>query len=134
MTSRIASLCVDCSDAQSLAQFWTQVLGWRVKASGWQRTPHGPDGVSISSVDGREEIDFRWIPDGRKRDKNRLHLDLNPTDRDQTAELARLVDLGATTVDVGQGDVTWHVLADPEGNEFCLCRERLDPHVPNGAS
>ncbi|HEX9339306.1 MAG TPA: VOC family protein, partial [Pseudonocardiaceae bacterium] len=52
----------------------------------------------------------------------------NPTDRDQAAELARLRALGATPVDVGQsGDVSWHVLADPEGNEFCLCRTRVDP-------
>jgi hypothetical protein len=57
-----------------------------------------------------------------------LHIDLNPTDRDQDAELARLLHLGATPADVGQtGDEGWHVLADPEGNEFCLLRTRLDP-------
>jgi hypothetical protein len=56
-----------------------------------------------------------------------LHLDINPTDRDQDSELSRLLALGATPVDVGQDHVSWHVLADPEGNEFCLCRERVDP-------
>ena len=60
--------------------------------------------------------------------KLRLHIDVNPTDRDQDAELERLLGLGATSADVGQaGDEGWHVLADPEGNEFCLLRRRLDP-------
>nr|WP_328842410.1 VOC family protein [Nakamurella leprariae] len=61
-----------------------------------------------------------------KTAKLRLHLDVNPTDRDQDAELERLLDLGARTVDIGQrGDESWHVLADPEGNEFCLLRARV---------
>jgi hypothetical protein len=63
--------------------------------------------------------------------KLRLHLDLNATDRDQDAELQRLLALGATRVDVGQGPhtdtMTWHVLADPEGNEFCLLKSTVDP-------
>ncbi|MGY1722489.1 VOC family protein [Blastococcus sp. SYSU DS0533] len=60
--------------------------------------------------------------------KVRLHVDVRPTDRDQDAELRRLLDLGATPADVGQpADATWHVLADPEGNDFCLLRRRLDP-------
>ena len=54
---------------------------------------------------------------------------MNPTDRDQDAELQRLLELGARPVDVGQGDVTWHVLADPEGNEFCLLRRRVEPEL-----
>ena len=58
--------------------------------------------------------------------KLRLHIDLNPTDRDQDAELERLLELGAVRADVGQtGDEGWHVLADPEGNEFCLLKRRL---------
>ena len=60
--------------------------------------------------------------------KRRLHVDVSPTDRDQDAELERLLLLGATRADVGQtGAENWHVLADPEGNEFCLLRRRLDP-------
>lgn len=60
--------------------------------------------------------------------KPRLHLDVDATDRDQDAELGRLLALGATRADVGQsGDGSWHVLADPEGNPFCLLRARLDP-------
>jgi hypothetical protein len=60
--------------------------------------------------------------------KVRLHIDVNATDRDQDQELQRLLGLGATAADVGQsGDEGWHVLADPEGNQFCLLRRRLDP-------
>ncbi|GLZ29394.1 hypothetical protein Lesp02_15840 [Lentzea sp. NBRC 105346] len=119
MASRIVSLPIDCADPEALAAFWTQVLGWRI-------SNRGGYGVSIEG-DGPFEIDFRVVPDAEKRVKNRLHLDINPTDRDQEAELTRLLGLGAVPVDVGQGDVSWHVLADPEGNEFCLCRTTVEP-------
>ncbi len=56
--------------------------------------------------------------------KNRLHLDVNPTDREQDEEVRRLLDLGAPHADVGQGDESWVVLADPEGNEFCVLAGR----------
>jgi hypothetical protein len=60
--------------------------------------------------------------------KVRLHIDVNPTDRQQESELERLLGLGATRADVGQtGEEGWHVLADPEGNQFCLLQRRLDP-------
>ncbi len=81
------------------------------------------------SADAGWSIDLLLVPDGPKRGKNRLHLDVNPTDRDQDAELQRLLELGARPVDIGQGDVTWHVLADPEGNEFCLLRRRVEPEL-----
>ena len=64
---------------------------------------------------------FGPVADGKER-KNRLHLDLRPAN--QEAEVERLVDMGARHVDIGQGDVEWTVLADPEGNEFCVLRER----------
>ena len=129
MASRINSIPVDCTDAEALAQFWAEVLGWRVKDRGWQRTEHGPDGVSIAAPgEDRLEIDFRWTPDGPPKEKNRLHFDINPTDRDQESELVRLLALGARRVDVGQrSDSTWFVLADPEGNVFCLCYSRVAP-------
>jgi len=128
MACRIVSLPVDCTDAGRLAEFWAEVLGWEVTTSGWQRTGHGPDGVSIAAPDGTPfAIDFRWTPDP-KTTKNRIHLDVNPTDRDQPAELDRLLAAGARPVDVGQRpDSTWVVLTDPEGNEFCLCRSRVTP-------
>jgi hypothetical protein len=66
---------------------------------------------------------FLKVPEG-KSVKNRLHLDLRPDDRD--AEVERLIGLGARKVDIGQGDVTWVVMADPQGNEFCVLRELED--------
>jgi hypothetical protein len=121
VANRITAWCVDCEDPDTLAAFWTAVLGWVV-------TDRDEDGVSIKpSSDAGWGIDFFAVPDGPKRHKNRLHLDVNPTDRDQDAELQRLLALGARRVDIGQGEVPWHVLADPEGNEFCLLRHRVDP-------
>jgi predicted enzyme related to lactoylglutathione lyase len=122
MANRITSLCIDCSDAELLAGFWSEVLGWQV-------TEREEYGVRIQeSPDAQAAIDFLVVPDGPKTSKNRLHLDVNATDRDQEAELERLLALGARPADVGQSDdVTWHVLADPEGNEFCLLRTRVDP-------
>lgn len=121
MASRIVSLPIDCTSPELLAGFWADVLGWTI-------TKRGGYGVTIAPGGGGPfEIDFRSVPDGPKRSKNRMHLDINPTDRDQGAELARLLALGAEPVDVGQGQVSWHVLADPEGNEFCLCHDRVDP-------
>ena len=68
-----------------------------------------------------------------KHDKLRLHFDVNPTDRDQQAELARLLAAGARPAEIGRrGDEGWHVLADPEGNEFCLLRTRLGPRTGTG--
>lgn len=128
MSSRIVSLVIDAADPMALAEFWAQVLDCEVKATGWQQTPHGPSGATIGLDDALGlELDFQWVPDPRSSQKNRLHIDINPTDRDQSDELARLFALGARSVDVGQGSVTWFVLADPEGNEFCLCRDRVDP-------
>jgi catechol-2,3-dioxygenase len=122
MANRITYLCIDCTNAEGLAGFWTQVLGWQV-------IERDETGVSISAdAHAPFRIDFLTVPDGPKRSKNRLHLDLNATDRDQDAELERLLALGAKKVDIGQGDdVSWHVLTDPEGNEFCLLRGRVEP-------
>lgn len=129
MTSRIMSLPIDAADPAGLAAFWAEVLGWEVTATGWQRTQHGRDGATIAPAGGGPfEIDFRWVPDPPTGGKGRLHLDVNPIDGDQTEELQRLLELGATPVDVGQSpEVSWHVLADPEGNVFCLCRDRVPP-------
>jgi catechol 2,3-dioxygenase-like lactoylglutathione lyase family enzyme len=119
MSNRISSVTVDCLDTRALAAFWTAVLGWTVVDE--------EDGViSIAAADGAPfGMDLIPVPAGPKVGKNRLHLDLRPVDRDQAAELERLLALGARPVDVGQSDdVSWHVLADPEGNEFCLLRGR----------
>lgn len=113
MTLKIDAVAIDCRDPRALATFWEGALGWR-------RTEDDPDEVAIEPTDGSvPPLLFLRVPEG-KAVKNRLHLDLRPDDRD--AEVARLESLGARRVDVGQGDVTWVVLADPEGNEFCVLR------------
>jgi hypothetical protein len=68
-------------------------------------------------------LTFAYVPEG-KGVKNRLHLDVSPTDREQDEEVRRVVGLGARHADVGQGDQDWVVLADPEGNEFCVLANR----------
>jgi catechol 2,3-dioxygenase-like lactoylglutathione lyase family enzyme len=120
MANRITSWCIDCTDAELLATFWCAVLGWRV-------TDREDGAIRIEGAPGSVPIDFLPVPDGPKQTKNRLHLDVNATDRDQVAELERLLALGARPVDIGQRGVPWHVLADPEGNEFCLLRDRVEP-------
>ena len=118
MTLRVESVAVDCHDPSALATFWAEVLGWR-------RTDDEPDEVGIEPQPGSPQhggpgLLFLRVPDD-KTVKNRLHIDLRPDD--QAAELARVEALGAQRVDIGQGDdVTWVVLADPEGNEFCILR------------
>jgi hypothetical protein len=114
MTSRLTNICVDAADPPSLAQFWCAVLGWEI-------VEESDEGVSIASADRAWPfIDIVPVPD-QKSTKNRLHLDLRADGSGTSEELDRLLGLGASTVDVGQSaDVTWVVLADPEGNEFCL--------------
>jgi hypothetical protein len=119
MDIRIQCLCVDSSEPGKLASFWAAALGWR-------RTFDEADQVCIEPPKGSPEdgvapdILFLKVPE-LKAGKNRLHLDLRPVD--QAAEVARLEALGARRVSVGQGDdVSWVVLADPDGNEFCVLR------------
>ena len=114
MTSRIATLTIDAVQPQVVARFWCEVLGWRI-------IEEDGVGVSIAPDDGAwPTIDVMRVP-GLKTVKNRLHLDLRADGGRTADELARLERLGARRVDVGQGpDVSWVVLADPEGNEFCL--------------
>ena len=124
MSCRITELVVDCQDPERLAAFWCEVLGFVVLG---RETPTsveiGPAGAGFGGPQPTIVFD---TTDGPKKDKLRLHFDVNPTDTDQAAELERLLALGATRADIGQrGDEPWHVLADPEGNEFCLLRRRV---------
>lgn len=114
MSSRIAALSLDAADAPALAAFWCEVLGWQV-------VDQDETGVSIAAADGSgPTMDLLVVPEP-KRVKNRLHLDLRADGSTTAQELDRLLDLGAVRADIGQGpDVSWVVLADPEGNEFCL--------------
>ena len=114
-------LTIDSEDTDKLADFWCQALGYEVT----YRTEEGETEreVTIEAPDRNGwRILFLEVHDERKV-KNRLHLDLRPDDQD--AEVARLEGLGAKRIDIGQGpEVTWVVLADPEGNEFCILRPR----------
>ncbi len=126
MASKFTELAIDCADPDGLARFWCSVLDYEVKEA-------EDDVVTIGSPVAPEGKDcpgpvppaltFARVPEG-KTVKNRLHIDVNPTDRDQAEEVRRLLDLGARRVDVGQGDARWVVLADPEGNEFCVLGAR----------
>ncbi len=114
MTSRIGAIAIDARQPRLVADFWCGVLGWQI-------TDQDDTGVSIASSDGSwPTIDVIEVPED-KIVKNRLHLDVRSNGLSTADELERLLALGATRVDVGQGpDVTWVVLSDPEGNEFCL--------------
>ena len=110
----IECVTIDAVDAPALAAFWAELLGATVvtddEGDVWIERPGMPDLLFLPNSDARVV-------------KNRLHLDLRPDDRD--AEVARALALGATRVDIGQSsDVSWVVLADPEGNEFCILRAR----------
>ena len=106
---------VDATDPCGLGRWWATALEWIVVNDDPEEfeirpTPQGVPGLLFARV---------WEP---KILKNRLHLDFRPDDRD--AAVNRLLGLGATRVDVGQGDQSWIVLADPEGNEFCVLSSR----------
>jgi catechol 2,3-dioxygenase-like lactoylglutathione lyase family enzyme len=121
---RITELVLDCRDPTRLAAFWCEVLGWKVLDTEPGAVEIGPEGGEL----GPQPVLVLSQSDEPKRGKLRLHIDVNATDRDQAEELERLLALGATPADVGQtGEESWHVLADPEGNEFCLLRRRVDP-------
>ena len=124
MACRFTELVVDCRDPEALAAWWAEVLGYRVLSREDGDVEIGPRAGAGSAV---PTLLFARVAEPTPG-KVRLHVDVSPTDRDQDAELGRLLALGATRADVGQsGAESWVVLADPEGNEFCLLRRRLDP-------
>ena len=109
---------VDAHDLPGLARFWTQVLGWRVLSERDREVVIGP------SVDSPVGICFMPVAEPKQL-KNRLHLDLTTGADDRDAEVERVLRLGARRVDIGQtGEESWTVLADPEGNEFCIVRPK----------
>jgi hypothetical protein len=106
---------VDALDPAALGRWWQQALGWVV-------VNDDPDWFEIRpSADKVPGLLFVRVPRA-KTVKNRLHLDFRPDDRDE--EVDRMLALGALRADVGQGNQSWVVLADPEGNEFCILRSR----------
>jgi hypothetical protein len=121
MPSTVSNICLDAVDPARLADFWTGALGWVKDAAddGSEIWLEAPPGTAAPSATVTGLLLLR-VPEVHAA-KNRLHLDLRPDD--QAAEVARLEALGARRVDIGQGaDVTWVVMADPEGNEFCVLR------------
>jgi predicted enzyme related to lactoylglutathione lyase len=113
MPTRLWSVVFDANDHRALARFWAETLGWRPK--------HAENYSSVAQGDGfLPRIEFVPVPEP-KRSKNRIHFDLaSESAEHQEAIVERLIDLGARHADIGQGEVPWVVLADPEGNEFCV--------------
>jgi len=130
MTSLISHTSVDCSDAFALSEWWKQVLGY-VDIDGDPNEP-GHEECMIRSAETGHQLLFIEVPDARQV-KNRLHFDLRPADGTRDEEVARLLAIGATQVDDQRevrGDGTgWMVLADPEGNEFCVLRSDAERGV-----
>ncbi|MDE3722037.1 VOC family protein [Nocardiopsis sp. N85] len=113
-TGPMAAVTVDCVDPRAMARFWDEAMDWTLHEV-------TDDRAVLRSAEGvGPYLEFLRTPDA-KTVKNRVHLDLRPyPGDDQAEEVARLRALGAIAVDIGQGDVPWTVLADPEGNEFCV--------------
>jgi len=107
-----------CDGTQEVGYFWREALGWPLV---WDQDME----TAIQSPGGGAKIAWGGPPVAAKRGKNRLHFNLAPpVNTDQQAEVDRLVSLGATRIDIGQGEVNWVVLADPAGNEFCVLTPR----------
>jgi catechol 2,3-dioxygenase-like lactoylglutathione lyase family enzyme len=119
MTTRIIAVAIDCHDAEALAAFWRQALGYP-DLERWQ-DGHGRTYVELRR-DGEVPVLFQPVGEG-KEVKNRVHLDIAPTSRAQDAEIERLVGLGARVLTDDPAE-RFVVLADPEGNEFCVLPPR----------
>lgn len=122
MGSVVREIVFDCADPKRVATFWSQVLDWPL-----QEDERGFCWLSSTGEGSAPPplLVFLPVPEP-KTVKNRVHIDVNPSGADQEEELQRLLALGARHVDIGQGEVPWVVLADVEGNEFCLLKRRVD--------
>ena len=118
MALRLHHIVVDTHDLPGLAHFWAQVFDWRILSEREREVIIGPD--------ENAPVGMCFMPVTEpKTVKNRIHLDLTTGSDDRDAEIERLLALGARRVDVGQtGAESWTVLADPEGNEFCVVRPK----------
>ncbi|MEU8637302.1 VOC family protein [Amycolatopsis sp. NPDC048633] len=128
MDTRLVNLVIDAARPRVLADFWAALLGWRVAID-------EPDEVDVRAPDTDGwDLDLVFVPVPEPKEiKNRIHLDLASETLSHQAELvSRAVELGGRRVDLGQGAVPWVVLADPEGNEFCVLEPR-DRYASAGA-
>ena len=118
MSLIVETITIDCVDPDAMARFWCRLLDYQV-------VPNYTDSIQTADPTGKGPR-LLFTPAGsEKMTKNRFHLDLRPTDRD--AEVRKALSLGATKSDIGQtGNETWVVLADPEGNEFCILQSLRD--------
>lgn len=125
MACRISELVLECRDPEALALFWCSVLDFVVL----DREDHGSVEIGPPTGFGGAQPTIILSQNAEPaKGKSRLHIDVNATDSDQEAELERLLGLGARPASIGQtGEESWHVLQDPEGNEFCLLKARLGP-------
>ncbi len=132
MSLRWYTIVVDCHDVKAQSRWWAEVLGWQIGYEADDEVVIVPPYMLDAHKAGqqlppREEhpgLVFVPVPESKTL-KNRLHIDLAPAvGDDQEAEVARLESLGARRSDIGQGEVSWVVLADPEGNEFCVLSPR----------
>jgi hypothetical protein len=131
MSIRWYTVVVDCRDVAAQSRWWAEALDWRIIYEAADEVvvvpPHAMDPARhIPPLERGPGLVFVPVPEGKAM-KNRLHIDLAPSpDAGQEAEVRRLEDLGARRVDVGQDQekVSWVVLADPEGNEFCVLSAR----------
>jgi Glyoxalase-like domain len=130
MSVRWYSVVVDCKDVSAQSRWWAQVLDWRISYESAREVvlvpPHADRPRAVPVGEQGPGLIFVPVPEG-KSTKNRLHIDLAPpADQNQEAEVRRLEALGARRVDIGQhrDNVSWVVMADPEGNEFCVLSSR----------
>ncbi|WP_067602485.1 VOC family protein [Nocardiopsis listeri] len=129
MAGKFTELAIDCAEPEALARFWCAVLDYEVLA-----VEDEGAFVAIGPATAAEDenrvgpvppaLTFARVPEGKSA-KNRLHIDVNPTDREQADEVRRLVDLGARRTDGGRSEFSWVIMTDPEGNEFCVLSTRL---------
>jgi predicted enzyme related to lactoylglutathione lyase len=123
MPTRAVHLVIDAADPSRLASFWAAALGWHVEADEPDEAVVEPAGFDYPGAAALPLV-FVPVPEP-KITKARIHLDLATTSaQHQAAEVDRLLALGAARVDIGQGQVPWEVMADPEGNEFCVLEPR----------
>lgn len=118
VTVSLHHIVIDAHDLPAQARFWAQVLNWRILSEREREVVIGTDETAPMGICFMPVTDAKTV-------KNRLHLDLTPGPDGRDAEIDRILALGARRVDVGQaGTESWTVLADPEGNEFCILRPK----------
>jgi Glyoxalase-like domain len=124
MASRLTEVIIDCHDLDVVATFWCAVLGYQRanQGDGWLAIAEPGERPSDEAYRQRAQppaMAFVQVPE-EKTVKNRVHVDVTPIDRSQLDEVTRLIALGAQQVEIGESETAWVVMADPEGNEFCV--------------